>query len=177
MISLRFLQRIVQTRERDLDIRTIGRVPNRDLHAGRVGVPVDWKVKPLLIGDVERQSGVPAKTIRYYEDVGVLGRPDRTPSGYRTYDEGVLGRLRFIRAAQSVGLTLGEIREIVALRDRGRTPCSHVTDLIQRRAVEIDERIAELERVRADLRRLARRAARLDPRDCRPDGVCHIIDR
>lgn len=131
----------------------------------------------MQIGEVERRSGVPAKTIRYYEDIGVLGSPARTPSGYRVYAPAVLGRLRFIRAAQAVGLKLGEIREIVAMRDSGRTPCAHVADLIGKRATEIDAQIAELEQLRAELRRLARRAARLDPKDCRPDDVCHIIDR
>jgi len=138
---------------------------------------VHWKVKPMLIGEVERRSGVPAKTIRYYEGIGVLTAPAREASGYRSYDDTVLDRLAFIRAAQAAGLHLGEIREIVALRDRGETPCSHVTDIIGRRAAEIDRQIAELEHVRAELRRLARRAARLDPKDCRPDRVCHIIER
>jgi DNA-binding transcriptional MerR regulator len=131
----------------------------------------------MQIGEVERRSGVPAKTIRYYEDIGVLGRPARTPSGYRTYEKAVLDRLRFIRAAQTVGLTLGEIREIVALRDRGRAPCEHVAELITKRAADIDAQIAELERMRSDLRRLARRASRLDPKDCRSDEICHIIQR
>jgi len=131
----------------------------------------------MLIGEVEQRSGVPAKTIRYYEDVGVLGSPARTPSGYRVYDQAVLDRLRFIRAAQAVGLHLGEIREIVALRDRGETPCSHVAELIRKRAGEIDQQISELEQMRAELRRLARRASHLDPTDCQPDAVCHIIGR
>jgi DNA-binding transcriptional MerR regulator len=65
---------------------------------------------------------VSAKTIRHYLQIGVLPPPARTPSGYRAYDDGVLDRLRFVRAAQAVGLTLGEIREIVALRDRGWSP-------------------------------------------------------
>jgi len=152
-------------------------MPNRDLHVGRLDLPANWKVKSVQIGEVEQMSGVPAKTIRYYEDIGVLAHPARTPSGYRNYDRAVLGRLRFIRAARAVGLKLGEIREIVAMRDQGRTPCAHVAELVGRRAAEIDAQIAELERLRADLRRLARRAARLDPKDCRPDEVCHIIDR
>src|SRR5947209_1081286 len=131
----------------------------------------------MLIGEVETRSGVPAKTIRYYEDIGVLRRPARTASGYRTYDAAVVDRLRFVRAAQAAGLKLGEIREIVALRDHGQAPCAHVTELIGKRAAEIDEQIAELQKVRSVLRRLARRASALDPKDCRPDAVCHIIER
>src|SRR2546428_5470738 len=99
----------------------------------------------MQIGEVEGRSGVSAKTIRYYEEIGVLGSPARTPSGYRVYGPAVLGRLRFIRAAQAVGLKLGEIREIVGMRDSGRTPCAHVADLIGQRATEIDAQIAGLD--------------------------------
>jgi MerR family copper efflux transcriptional regulator len=129
----------------------------------------------VRIGEIEQRSGVPVKTIRYYEEIGVLAPPERTASGYRDYDSGVVDRLAFVRAAQSVGLTLGEIREIVALRDRGETPCGRVADLIGRRAVEIEARIADLQRLKDDLRRLARRARSLDPADCEPDRVCHLI--
>lgn len=128
-----------------------------------------------MIGTVAERSGLPAKTIRYYESVGVVQPPRRSPNGYRDYDESVLDRLAFVRAAQASGLTLGEIRSVVAFRDRGETPCDHVRTLIDRRALEIDRRIDELQRVRADLARLARRARGLDPADCDPSAVCHII--
>ncbi len=129
----------------------------------------------MRIGEIAFRSGVPAKTIRYYEDIGVLARPARTPSGYRDYDAGVVDRLSFERAAQSVGLTLGEIREVVALRDRGEIPCGHVSELIQRRATDIEARIADLQRLHGELRRLARRARSLDPALCEPSLVCHLI--
>lgn len=129
----------------------------------------------MRIGELADRSEVPAKTIRYYEDIGVLAQPARTSSGYRHYDEAAVERLAFVRAAQAVGLTLGEIREIVALRDRGEVPCGHVLQLVQRRAVEVEQRIAELERLRTELGQLARRARRLDPADCDPNRICHLI--
>lgn len=129
----------------------------------------------MRIGEIADWAGIGVKTIRYYEDIGVLPPPARTPSGYRDYDATVVDRLTFVRAAQSVGLTLGEIREIVALRDRGETPCGHVTELLQRRAAEIEQRIDDLQRLHGELRRLARRALVLDPADCEPDLVCHLI--
>jgi DNA-binding transcriptional MerR regulator len=129
----------------------------------------------MRIGELAQRSGIPAKTIRYYEDIAVLAPPPRSPAGYRIYDDGVLDRLAFVRAAQAVGLTLGEIREIVALRDRGEVPCGHVLELIRSRAHELDQRIAELQRLRSDLGRLAHRAQRLDPADCDPKRVCHLI--
>ncbi len=129
----------------------------------------------MRIGELARRADVPIKTIRYYEDIGVLPAPARTPSGYRDYDDSIIDRLTFVRAAQSVGLSLGEIREIVALRDRGETPCAHVFELLQRRAGEIERRLAELQRLQGELRRLARRASSLDPADCEADLVCHLI--
>lgn len=129
----------------------------------------------MRIGELARQARVSDKTLRYWEDVGVLAPPRRTPGGYRDYDASALDRLAFIRAAQAVGLSLGEIRGIIAFRDRGETPCAHVAALVRQRASELEQRIAELERMRTELRRLARRARSLDPADCAPDAVCHVI--
>jgi MerR family copper efflux transcriptional regulator len=129
----------------------------------------------MRIGELADRSGVPVKTIRYYEEIGVLAEADRMPSGYRDYDDGAIDRLAFVRAAQAVGLTLGEIRQIVALRERGETPCTHVVGLIERRAREIERRIAEMQRLRAELGRLAERARGIDPADCDPGRVCHVI--
>jgi len=118
---------------------------------------------------------VPTKTIRYYEDIGVIPEPPRTPSGYRDYRAGAVRRLGFIRAAQSIGLTLGEIKEILAFRDRGQAPCGVVASLIERRAADLSERIAALEGMRRDLERLAKRARR---DSAAADGeFCHFRSR
>ena len=129
----------------------------------------------MRIGDLARRSGVTAKTIRYYEDIGLVEPPARTPSGYRDCEPAALERLAFIRGAQAIGLSLGEIRSIIALRDDGQTPCGHVLDLLRHRADELDRRIAELQSLRGDLRRLVDRAEGLDPADCDPGRVCHLI--
>jgi MerR family transcriptional regulator, copper efflux regulator len=129
----------------------------------------------MRIGELAERSGVPVKTIRYYEEIGVLARAERTPSGYRDYDEPAVDRLAFVRAGQAVGLTLGEIRQVVALRERGEAPCAHVVELVERRAREIEHRIAEMQHLRGELRRLAERARDLDAADCAPDQVCHVI--
>jgi DNA-binding transcriptional MerR regulator len=129
----------------------------------------------VRIGELADRSGVAVKTIRYYEDIGVLDPPERTPSGYRDYDDPAIDRLTFIRAGQAVGLTLGEIRQVVGLRERGQAPCMHVVALLERRADEIGQRIAELQHLQGDLRRLAAEAQGLDPADCDPQRVCHVI--
>lgn len=129
----------------------------------------------MLIGDVAARAGVSIKTLRYYEDVGVIDEAARTPGGYRDYEDDVLERLRFIRSAQAVGLTLGEIREVVAFRERGESPCAHVLELLETHAAEVDRRIRELRTLRRDLGTLAERAKELDPAECTSNVVCHIV--
>ncbi|MST33704.1 MerR family transcriptional regulator [Acidimicrobiaceae bacterium USS-CC1] len=129
----------------------------------------------MRIGELAARAGTSVKTIRYYDRIGVLRPERRSEAGYRLYDEDALDRYRFVRATQAIGLSLGEIREVLALRDRGETPCGFVIDLIGRRADELDARIAELVALRDELSELRQRAARLDPRDCDPKLVCHVI--
>jgi MerR family transcriptional regulator, copper efflux regulator len=143
-----------------------------------VDLPLHWKVKGELtmrIGELAEQAGVSTKAIRYYEQIGILTPPARTASGYRSYDETAMGRLAFVRAARAVGLTLGEIRQVVAFRDQGQAPCAHVTELLHRHAADLDARILELQQLRGELRQLAERAATLDPQRCPPERVCHVI--
>jgi MerR family copper efflux transcriptional regulator len=129
----------------------------------------------MRIGALAEQAGMSTKTIRYYETIGVLPEPKRSPSGYRDYDPATCERLQFVRSAQAVGLSLGEIREILAYRDRGETPCAHVVEVIRRRARQMDEQIVQLEGMRSELRRLERRARTLDPEECAPLDICHVI--
>jgi DNA-binding transcriptional MerR regulator len=129
----------------------------------------------MLIGEVAERSGVSAKTIRYYEEIGLAPAPSRTPAGYRDYDEEIIDRLGFVRAAQAAGLTLGEIRGIVSMRDDGETPCGHVLELLRTRTRELDRTIRDLRSLRRVLRFLVDRAARLDPEDCDPRRVCHLL--
>lgn len=131
----------------------------------------------MRIGQLARRSGVPATALRYYEQLGLLPSPSRTPSGYRMYAEDAADRLAFIRSAQAVGLTLAEVREVLRVRDAGEAPCRVVNDLIEHRHAEVRSRIAELRELERELKKLRDRAARLEPRDCHPSGVCHVIPR
>jgi len=131
----------------------------------------------MRIGELAERAGTSVKTIRYYDRIGVLRPEERSESGYRLYGEDALDRYRFVRAAQAVGLRLGEIREIIALREGGETPCAFVVDLIGRRAAELDAQIADLAALRDELRSLDRRARRLNPRRCDPKLICHVIDQ
>ena len=100
----------------------------------------------MRIGQIAERSGVPTKTIRYYESVGLLPRPDRTESGYRDYDEPALQRLRFVQRARSLGFS---VREHVA---------------------QIDAKMAELRSMRCTLGELIDKCHG----DERPD--CPILD-
>lgn len=130
----------------------------------------------MRIGELAQRSGVEPTTIRYYERIGLMPPPTRRESGYRDYGDDAAARLEFIRAAQSVGLTLGEIRETLAFRDRGETPCAHVAALIERHAAHLRERIAALEAMHADLERLAKKARAVAPEDAPSAAFCHIIE-
>src|SRR5690348_3310790 len=121
----------------------------------------------MKIGEVASRSGVPAKTIRFWEEQHLLPAPARTRAGYRDYDPAILGRLVFIRHAQATGLTLEHIRQVLDIRDGGQPPCTHVADLIARRLAEVEARLAELARTRDQLALLAARAAAQDPAGCR----------
>lgn len=129
----------------------------------------------MRIGELARRAATTTKTLRFYESVGLLPAPARTASGYRDYDDAVLERLRFVKAAQSAGLTLGQILEVFAVRDRSGAPCEHVVALLDERAADLDRRIAELNSVREEVQHLRRRATTLDRTACRSDQVCHVI--
>src|ERR1700754_4315145 len=130
-------------------------------------------VRSLRIGEVARRSGASIEALRFYERRGLLGRPARTESNYRVYDESVLERLDFIRRAQAVGFTLDEIGEILAESADGRSPCRHVRELARRKLEELDARLAELRRHRAEL---ARTLADWDERGEEAGHVCGLIE-
>jgi DNA-binding transcriptional MerR regulator len=127
----------------------------------------------MRIGELAGRLGLNPRTIRFYERIGLLPEPDRTPSGYRRYDHADVERLQFIRAAQRLGLTLDEIGEILALRDGGQQPCGYVREVLRREVAAIDHRIRELRALRTELAALDARADELpEP----PGAICRLID-
>ena len=129
----------------------------------------------MRIGDLAQRAGVTAKTIRYYESIGLLPEPDRTPSDYRDYRPDAVERLRFIKDAQASGLSLTEIQSLVELKSAGEATCEHTVAMLQRHLVEIDAQIAQLRATRTSLASLAERAASLDHADCTDPHRCHVI--
>lgn len=108
----------------------------------------------LTIGAVAKRVGVAIDTIRYYEREGLLPEPERRASGYRSYDEGAVRQLRFIRRAKDLGFTLEEIRDLLALSADRHRGVKAVKQRAEQRLAAIDARIAELTRVRDGLEQL-----------------------
>jgi len=129
----------------------------------------------LRIGEVARETGVPTKTIRYYEDIGVLAEPARADNGYREYGPDTVDRLRFVRDAQATGLSLTEISSILDLRGHGEATCHHVIDLLERHLSELDRHIETLHKTRDHLSVLTKRARSLDPAECTDPNRCQTI--
>jgi DNA-binding transcriptional MerR regulator len=117
------------------------------------------------VGELAAAVGVPPDTVRYYERSGLLKPPRRTAAGYRSYDDGAVDRLRFIRGAQRVGLRLADIGTLLEIRDTGTCPCEPAADLLRRRLGEVDAEITRLVALRAEM---AAMADALPAADCPP---------
>jgi DNA-binding transcriptional MerR regulator len=98
----------------------------------------------LTIGQVAQLTGVTRDTIRYYERLGLLPRPVRTPAGYRQFAATAVNRLALVRNAQRFGFTLREIAGFLRVRDSGGKPCRDVRAAAQRRLDAVEQQIAEL---------------------------------
>ncbi|WP_339384552.1 heavy metal-responsive transcriptional regulator [Oscillatoria sp. FACHB-1407] len=97
-------------------------------------------------------SGLPIKTIRYYDDIGLLAPTvERSDSRYRLFEPTVLNRLSFVKRAQSLGLSLAEIQQILSVRDRGQLPCGEVRQHLEAKLEAIAEQIHALELLRSEL--------------------------
>ena len=130
----------------------------------------------LKIQELSQASGISTKTIRFYEESGVLPSPARKPNGYRDYDQADIERLRLVAGARRLDLSLDDIREILALRDQREAPCRTLLDRIQQKADEVAERIVVLQRLEAELRDLHALGLTFPTDDV--DGkncVCHLV--
>jgi len=129
----------------------------------------------MRIGELSQKTGVSTKTIRYYEEIDVLPTAERAANGYRDYGQAAVERLLFVRDARATGLSLTEIRSILALRNQGESTCDHVLGLLQAHLEEIDSHIDALQNTRGQLASLTKRAKRLDPAACTDPHRCQTI--
>lgn len=105
----------------------------------------------MHIGQLADRVGVNPKTIRYYESITLMPDPERNATGYRLYSMADAERLTFIRTSQRLGLSLEEIRQILAYHERDQPPCGHVLELLQRHVSDLNKRIAEMQNLRDEL--------------------------
>jgi DNA-binding transcriptional MerR regulator len=129
----------------------------------------------MRIGELARRSGLARTALRYYEKAGLLPQSARTVSGYRDYHDDTVLRLAFIRAAQAIGLSVAEIRDVIGIREGGTPPCAHVLELIEVHRAEVRTRIRQLQQLELDLALLAEQGAAVDPAECDPAGICKVI--
>jgi DNA-binding transcriptional MerR regulator len=102
----------------------------------------------MTISTLARKAGLSPDTLRYYQRIGLLPPPPRTEAGYRLFDDDSLDRLSFIKTAQSLGLRLKDIGQLLEVMDKGLCPCGHTEQLLQARMAEVDREIERLTTLR-----------------------------
>lgn len=129
----------------------------------------------MRIGKLAEAAGTTTKSLRFYEQQGLLPPPERTTAGYRDYAGEAAARIDFIHRARTAGLKLAQIKQILDLRDRGQAPCEHVRHLLDTRLSDLQQQIAELSTLRDAITALRDSAAHPEPDTCSPTQVCRYL--
>jgi MerR family transcriptional regulator, copper efflux regulator len=132
----------------------------------------------LKVGTVAKAAGVGVQTLHYYERLGLIPRPKRSTANYRLYSAEAIRRVRFIKKAQALGLTLEETKQILDLKEHGRAPCGKVAQLGEKHFAEIDARLAQLRTYRRALAQALNdwRKEDMSGRECAGE-FCDLIER
>jgi DNA-binding transcriptional MerR regulator len=121
----------------------------------------------MQIGDLSRQAGVNVETIRYYERIGVLPKPARESNGRRSYSPADAGRLGFIRHARDLGFDLAAVRVLLALQEQPEASCEDASRIAQGQLEAVEDRIARLHNLRAELSRMVSECSQGRVSECR----------
>ncbi|PZX12484.1 DNA-binding transcriptional MerR regulator [Palleronia aestuarii] len=121
----------------------------------------------LTIGNLAKKTGTKVQTIRYYEQIGLMPEPGRTEGGQRRYGEAELDRLSFIRHSRQLGFSLDAIRELLDLGDHPDRPCQEADTIARRQLKQVERRMARLEALQTELRRMVRECSGGRTADCR----------
>lgn len=132
----------------------------------------------MQIQSLARQTGVSTKTIRYYEQIGILPPPARSPNGYRQYAPADMDRLQLVAGARRLDISLAEIKEILEMKDQNQAPCTRLLDVLGQKEKEIHTRIQELQRMEIELHSL-QSLGRTFPTDdvAGKNCVCHLVSQ
>ncbi|MBW4468269.1 MAG: heavy metal-responsive transcriptional regulator [Pegethrix bostrychoides GSE-TBD4-15B] len=134
--------------------------------------------KLLKIGEVAETSGLPVKTIRYYEEIGLLiPTVQRSEAQYRLFQAEVLNRLAFIKRAQALGLNLKEIQQILAVHDHGKLPCGDIKQHLEAKVADISHQIDALTTLRAELQGILSGWQDQPPADRIQQTICPNIQK
>lgn len=131
------------------------------------------RLRPLRIGQLAAQLNINPKTIRYYEQIGLLPVAQRTRAGYRIYSYADRERLGFIVKARKLGLTLEDIAKILAVREQGGLPCEQVVTLLEQKLAAVDEQIRVLVKFREELLQLCIVTSKGEACD---GAICGIVE-
>jgi Cu(I)-responsive transcriptional regulator len=123
-------------------------------------------VKNLLRAGLARATGCNLETIRYYENIGVMPEPPRTPKGFRIYDDSHIRRLRFVMRMRELGFTLQEVRGFLTLVDGGTQTCAEVLERTQSHLSEVRAKITDLQGIEKVLAETAAQCSGGDVPDC-----------
>lgn len=129
-------------------------------------MPKITKTRGYPIGQMSRETGVNIETIRYYERIGIMPKPDRTEGGNRQYDHDQLKRLFFIRRARGLGFSLEEIRGLFEMVDRKDFSCGEVHDLTVDHLASVQDKIANLIKLEKALKKMVSECSRGDVPEC-----------
>ncbi len=131
----------------------------------------------MRIGKLSAETGISTKTIRYYEEIGLLPVPAREPSGYRSYEAEDVQRLEFINKAKLLGLTLEEVGDVLQASDPEQMNCEHVLGLLEEKLAQIDAWLQEAHEMREVLDHTISAARERIGEDASGAYHCPVIER
>jgi MerR family transcriptional regulator, copper efflux regulator len=130
----------------------------------------------LTISALAKRTGVPSKTLRYWESLGLLPRAARTHTGYRLFDSESVRYVAFVRKSKAIGLTLAEMREILQIARRGRCPCPEVLRWTEQKAQSLEEEIKSLSVLLRRLKKIRRQWLEGSCSDGKCGDMCSLIE-
>jgi len=120
----------------------------------------------MTIGDAAMQSGLPVKTVRYYDEINLVSPSSRTTAGYRQYSANELHKLSFVKRARSFGFSVADCRQLLNLFEDQSRSSREVKAFANRRLEEIEEKMRDMQALHTELKALAQRCPGNDEAEC-----------